>query len=476
MSTLTEHEAAALKTGTDPAYFVREVLGDTITDYQVAIMESVRDNRETAVAACHGPGKSYIAGRIALWFTQAFSPCIAITTAPTDRQVRGILWKEIRQSHSGSKVPLGGQVLTQEINWGDNWWCRGFTAPARDPDRFQGFHERDVLVIVDEAAGVSQDIYDGIAGILSSEHSRLLMIGNPTDGTGRFGRTHAKLLAQGSGAISISAFDTPNFQAFGITLEDVVSGKWKVKQGRTPLPFPKLVAPQWAAWAAQTWGVDSPLFKVKVLGEFVDQADDSLINLQWVVSAQNAEMQPEPGDKSVLAVDVARFGQDSTVIMHRKGPWVRDVHVGSKQDTMMTAGHIVRAFKNTDATTAIIDGVGVGAGVVDRIKELGYGVSEFSAGSKPEDTERFINRRGEEYWNLRERFEAGEIDINPDDDELVAQLTSLKWKLDSRGRIVVERKEDAKRRGLPSPDKADALMQAFARTEETDDGPGIELL
>jgi hypothetical protein len=140
-----------------------------------------------------------------------------------------------------------------------------------------------------------------------------------------------------------------------------------------------------------------------------------------------------------------------------------------KDDTMTTAGHIAKAMRDIDDEAgkndwvrAIVDVPGVGGGVVDRLAELDLPVVPYNGGEAPIDKERFVNARAEDYWTLRERFEQGEIDIDPDDDKLAAQLGSIKWGIDSRGRIKIESKDDMRKRGLPSPDRADAMAIAFA--------------
>lgn len=439
----------------DPAWWIRHVLGASLWQAQVEILESIRDNQETAVASCHGAGKSFIAARAVLWFLYTHKPSIVITTAPTDRQVKGILWKEIRVAHQRAMYPLGGRLLTQELRLDNDWWAWGFTAPEYDPDRFQGFHEVYILVIVDEAAGVSEQIYEAIDGILSSEHARLLMIGNPTNPSGRFGRSFK---TSGIKKIRISAFETPNFTAFGITEEDIANGIWE-KKINGPLPAPYLVTPQWVAKRYQRWTPNSPLYISRVKGEFPEQGEDTLIPLSWIERAQQRQLKPmEPVE---LGVDVARFGSDETVIALRRGPVVRLMGTYSHEDTMVTTGRIVRALSETGASVAKVDVVGLGAGVVDRLKEQKKPVREMNAAEAAGDPERFANRRAEWYWALRERFQEGDIDLDPDE-ELAAQLSSIKYKIDSRGRIQIESKEDMKKRGLPSPDRADAVMLAFA--------------
>jgi phage terminase large subunit len=178
--------------------------------------------------------------------------------------------------------------------------------------------------------------------------------------------------------------------------------------------------------------------------------------------------------RPIIAADIARFGEDETVIIRREGGWIRVYRAHHKADTMVTAGQIAKAMRDIDAEArkndwvkAIIDVPGVGGGVVDRLVELGLPVTPYNGAEAPFDRERFVNARAEGYWNLREIFENEEIDIDELDDELddklAAQLGSIKWTVDSRGRIKIESKEDMRKRGMPSPDRADIVAQAFSR-------------
>ena len=458
---LTPAEARALiqRSQADPAWWVRTVLHDTPWTHQVRVLESIRDNRETAVASCHGAGKSFIAARAALWFLATHRPSLVITTAPTDRQVRGILWKEIRKAYAGATPPLGGTLLTQELRFDDDWWAWGFTAPEYDPDRFQGFHEEYILVIVDEASGVSSAIYDGIDGILSSQHSRLLLIGNPTDPAGRFAQDFK---TPGVSKIRISAFDTPNFTQFGITEDDLRDGTWEGKI-TGPLPCPKLVTPHWAAERYRRWRPGSVLYTSRVQGDFPAQSKDTLIPLAWIERAQQKNL--PPGQPHRLGVDVARYGGDDFVIVDRQGGRVRVYAVYPKCDTMEGVGYVVRAMRETDAESANVDGDGLGAGVFDRLVEQGVAAMEMRAGFAAEDSEQFLNKRAEWWWGLRERFEQDTIDLDPDDEELASDLAEIRYKVNSRGQIQIESKEDMRKRIGRSPDKGDAVAMAFGEGE-----------
>lgn len=441
---------------TDPVWWVREVLGYEPWEKQIEIIESVRDNRTTAVKSCHAAGKSSIAARTALWFLYSHKPSIVLTTAPTDRQVRGILWKEIRSSVQRARRRLGGALLTQELKLDEDWFAWGFTAPDYDPDRFQGFHEIHMLVIADESSGVSDEIFEGIDGVLTSEQSRLLLIGNPTNPTGRFARAFKN---PDVNKISISAFDTPNFKAFSITDEDMVMNRWQEKI-TGELPAPHLITPRWVHERLHDWTHDSPLYTAKVLAQFPEAGTDTLIPLHWVEAAVNRQLKrTSPAE---LGVDVARYGSDETVIMFRQGSVARIIKTMPMSSTMTVAGEVIKALRETGATSAKVDAVGIGAGTVDRLEEQRQPVMEMQSGAASSDPEVYLNTRAEWYWGLRSRFETGDIDIE-NDAELISQLSNIKYKINSRGQIQIESKEDMKKRGLPSPDKADTLMLTFAK-------------
>ncbi len=458
-----------------PIAWVREVLGGEPWSAQQKILTAVKDHREVAVKSCHGIGKDWIAARVVLWFLYNHKPSIVISTAPTLRQVRGILWKEISVAHRNAHYDLGGKMLTQELKLDSDWWAWGFTAPERDPDRFQGFHEENVLVVIDEAAGISPEIYTAIEGIMSSVNARKLEIGNPTDPVTPFAESFK---TPGIHKISVTAFETPNFTEYGITEEDIADGSWEEKQSPNGPPHPYLVTPEWVAKRYNRWGPDNPLYLSRVLAQFPDEGVDTLIPLRLIEAAQQRTL--EPKGKNILGVDIARYGDDQSVIMQRRGPVLRTLHRFTKTSTMETTGHIVRALKDTGAEIAQVDVVGIGAGVVDRLDELDKPVAAASAGSKSSDPDQYANARAEWFWGLRSRFESGDIDIDPVDEELMAQLASLKWKADSRGRIMIESKDDMKKRGLESPDDADAASIAFAQLSRfsysfgADDGDNLE--
>lgn len=439
----------------EPSYWLPNFLGVKLWKKQREIAEAVKEHRHVAVRSCHSAGKSFSAGGIAIWFTYAHKPVRVLTTAPTDRQVKGVLWKEINIRWKAARVDLAGRCLTQELHVSDDRFALGFTTSKSEKtggSRFQGWHARNILVIIDEASGVEPDIYAEISGVLSNDNAHLLEIGNPTNPLGEFA---ASFKDPNVHKIKISAFDTPNFTEFGITQEDIEADTWQDKiTGQ--LPYPELITPEWVAERYRKWGKDSPLYQSRVLAEFPTAGEDTLIPLYMVEAAMHRTIKPDPRPH-LISVDVARYGSNMTVIMHRKGSVHRTLKRIAKGDTMETAGVVQRALEETGADYAVVDVVGVGAGVVDRLREQGCRVVAANGGEAARDTTRFVNARAEWYWTLREDFENGIVDLDTKDEELLEQLPDIKWKVDSRGRIQIESKDDMAKRGVHSPDDADAL-------------------
>jgi hypothetical protein len=318
-----------------------------------------------------------------------------------------------------------------------------------DQSAFQGIHALYPLIAVDEARGVPKSIFDAVDALATNSNARVLAIGNPDDPSSHF----AQICKPGSGwyVIKVSAFDTPAYTGEEVPAE----------------LLPLLVDPVWVEERKKVWGVTSPIYQSKVLGEFPDISDDTLILPKWIEAAQKRTL--ERTRRPIVAADIARFGKDETVIMRREGGRIRVYRAHHRADTMTTTGHVANAMRDIDDEAgkndwvrAIVDVPGVGGGVVDRLAELDLPVMPYNGGEAPIDKERIVNARAEDYWTLRERFEQGEVDIDPDDDKLAAQLGSIKWGIDSRGRIKIESKDDMRKRGLPPPDRADAMAIAFA--------------
>lgn len=452
------HSAAKLlERAQDPVWFIERVLRAPLWPMQRAIAESVAHAQETVVAACHGPGKSFLAARLVTWWLCAHKSALALTTAPTDRQVRGILWKEIAASHKRAAIPLGGRLLTQEWHLAEDRFALGFTAPGYDPDRFQGWHSPHVLVCVDEACGVSPQIMGAIDGVLTGPHARKLSIGNPTDPSSAFAQDFKR---KDVSKFHISAFDTPNFTALGIGPRDIETGEWEAKIAGKDPPWPNLVTPQWVARVSRKWGTGSALYIAKVLGQFPEASADTLFPLVLVESVFG-DVVREAGPH-ILAVDVARYGDNSTVLFERHGAHGRTALETRKESTMATVGRVVDFCRaHTGIEEVRVDECGIGGGVLDRLLELGVPAIGVNGGSPHvAEKDRYANVRAEMYGQLSERMIAGDCVIEADDD-LSAQLNTLRRKYRSTGQMLLESKDEMRKRGVASPDKGDACAMAF---------------
>jgi hypothetical protein len=444
---------------TDPIGWARDRLGVKLWSAQQQIARSVVINTRTAIKSCHDSGKSFIAAVLAAWWIDVHPPGTAfvVSTAPTYPQVHAILWEEIRARHRAGKLP--GRVL-QSDEWKlDDGTLVGQGRKPADTDEqgFQGIHRRYVLAIIDEACGIPEQLWTAVETVTTTDDCRTLAIGNPDDPNTEFG----KVCKPGSGwdVIGISAFATPNFT------DEPVDDELRMM----------LLAPSWVDDKKLRWGEESPRYISKVLGDFPELGEDTLISPKHIEAAQHREL--DVTGRQTLGVDVARFGSDRTIIAHAQGRRVRIVRSDAKQSTTETTGKVKVTARGLHGTYEIrVDGVGVGGGVVDQLDEYdpdyprGWPVIDMQAGGAPADTTKFINARAEWFWGLREMFEQDDVDLDPGDDELAAQLGALKYKYTSRGQVQIESKDDMRKRGMPSPDRADAVMLALAFVP---DDPGV---
>ncbi len=449
---------------TDPVGWVRDKLGEHLWSKQREIAESVRDNRYTAVQSCHDAGKSFISSRLVSWWLSVHKAgeAFAVTTAPTAAQVSAILWREIRRAHSKGKLDgyiTSGAVPEWKLPGGEPI---GYGRKPADEDQaaFQGIHALYPLIVVDEAGGVPKNLFDAVDALATNINARVLAVGNPDSPSSHF----AKICKPGSGwnVIRIDGLATPNMTAEALDENPRLAELFESLGLEPSAEFvpdalrPLLLSPLWVAERIHRWGIESPIFTAKVRGEFPDIGDDVLIGPGLIREAQQRSL--ERSGRPILGVDVARFGMDRTTIYLRTGPVVRLVGEYSKQATTETTGRVIAAKRETDADEIRVDGVGVGAGVVDQLTELGFAVLDMQAGGAAQDKERFANAKAEWSWRLREMLEAGELDLDEDDEDLAAQLGSIKFGYTSRGQIKIESKDDLRKRGLPSPDRADAVI------------------
>ena len=440
-----------------PDWWIETFLGCQLWGKQKEIARSVFQNQRTTVRSCEGSGKTYIASRVALCFLYNFHPATVITTSPSHRQVTEVMWREIANAHAQAsrKISMPGQLLQQKLQIADDWFAIGFSTDKLE--RFLGLHNDYILIIGDDASGIEEPAYDGMENPLATgKVKRQLLIGNPTQPVGRF---RDSFTSEFFNPIHISAFDTPNFTAFGITLEDIKSGEWKEKQGGRELPFPFLLSPEVVAQRYIREGEGSFTFQAFVMGNFPEAGVNNLFPIHLIEAAMSRKPEVKTEARKVMALDVARYGADMNVLGIKQGNVVMPFQEWGQQDTMFTAGRTARVSKENKAVVTRIDSVGVGGGVVDRLKEAGIPVQDVNVGQKALDSERFGNQRAENYWHLLELLQDEEEPlVLPYDPLLKAQLADVRFKYNSKGQMFVESKEEMRARGSKSPDRADCLM------------------
>ena len=423
----------------DPVGFVKTEVGCDPWTKQVAILDAVSDHERVAVRSCNGSGKTFIAAHVVIWWLMCNDKATVVTTAPTDRQVRRLLWREISAIRQANLELIGGEISGASLELDPERVAFGFS--TNRPERFQGFHRPNMLFVVDEASGVDEPIFDAMEGSLTSDTAKLLIIGNPTNLSGYFYDAFHKNRALWH-TIHISAFETPN-----------------LLNGATHFVRDGLVTRKWVEDARTMWGEESPEYQIRVLGEFPDVENDTLIALRKIEASVNRQIVEEgDSDYKVMGLDVARFGNNRTVACIRKGDTVTELVTLPKADIMATTGYAIDVAQRHNVNAINVDEVGIGAGVLDRLRELGYSYATgVNVGNRASNSRRYANLRAELYDNLKARFHEDAISI-PNDAELISELASITYSFTSRGQLVL----DSKRTGNRSPDKADALMLAFA--------------
>lgn len=431
---------------TDPEFFLRDVLGDDPWEKQTEIARSVWENRFTAVRSANGCGKTYILPRIALGFMHAFAPAVVINTAPTWRQVENQYWRNFREAYLRSTVPLGGRLYKTKLEIDEDWFALGLSTDENSTVKFQGWHAKNIMVIFDEASGISPAIYEAARGALSGgEIVRFVLIGNPNLNSGDF---YDAFRDPAFNKIHISAFDIPN-----------VKEKSQV--------IPGLITHEWVEEMAAKYGVESDIYRVRVLGEFPQQASDTLISIDAIERAFGADRERYNETDEIIGLDVARFGDDESAFVYRKGNFAKVLKVIYGNSTMEIAGQAKIFLKEYPQARIFIDVIGVGAGVYDRLKEQPdvssrvYGVN--NAG-KPHAEDDYINIRIESWVNVRDWLKDAILEKH----EGFYQLAYPKYKINSNGKMQLESKEDMKKRGVKSPDIADALALTLSKATEGD--------
>ncbi|HEY9644776.1 MAG TPA: hypothetical protein V6C88_00320 [Chroococcidiopsis sp.] len=466
----------------DPVGFIETELKKRLTVEQRAIAISVRDNRETNVQASHGIGKTMLSACLVLWWVLSVGG-LAITTAPTKRQVQELLWGEIRKTHGKLKLPgERGQTflrITEEAR------AFGFTASDYNSNAFQGVHHERLLVIEDEACGISNEIDEGASSCATGAYNRFLRVGNPIATGGAFEK------ACKSSHIRVPVWNHPNVAwayecdadgfhrlkeaiALQITGDD---GKIK-PQGEWPADLPRDLIPgavsiQWVEEVRAKYSEGSAYWQSRVEGYFPEDAAQSIVPRRWFLAArQRYDADPEYWDKqasiqaSRYGLDVGDGGDDHAIARWRGGVLYAARAVptkGDQKDVTRAAALAIAALRESNGSVSVDRG-GCGAGAQAILKEQGYPSVGVHWGEAAKDPAQFINAKAEDYWLLREAFRTNEVAIAPlgeFEEAAMEDLAGVYWEMTSQGKTRIEDKAKTRKRLHRSPNVGDAIVLGF---------------
>ena len=467
----------------DPCQFADKWLGVTAWPLMGEIMEAVVNHRKVAVKACHASSKTFTAAVLTLWALASHQECIVITTAPTLNQVEKLLWAEVHALKAKSLYPFP-EATTRQLKFDSKRYAFGFTTSVTGGDegvKFQGFHSDYILVILDEAPGIDGKIWEALEGILASGNVHVLALGNPTIASGPFFDAFGRNSGQWE-SFTISAFDNPNFTGCKLSYRSVdkegnpktitfgdPDGKDLMDMDEKELevaPAPYLCSRRWVRDRFLEWGPEDPRFQARCLGAFPSQSPGALISLAWLESARG-EYKPRPYDGLKAGLDVAGPGEDETVLVIAYGMHVLSINCWPNADPR---GQIVSTLRETEKETGLkfeninVDTCGIGYYLARHLESEGFRVSDVNVGVAASDAQRYANLKAESYWGLRMMFSDGDI-TGINDDLTFAQLVGIRYDTNARGQVVIESKEEARSRGVKSPDRAEAVMLCFANSK-----------
>jgi phage terminase large subunit len=420
----------------DPVGFVQNVLEVEPDEWQKELLAAIAaGKRRISVRSGHGVGKSTGASWAVLWFATTRYPQKTVITAPTASQLFDALFAELK--HWLNKLPPFIRTLF-DVNSErialcaapESSFVSARTSSKEKPEALAGIHSDNVLLVVDEASGVDEAVFESAIGSMSGDNATTIMLGNPTRSSGMFYKTHHELAAEWH-RIHVDASKSPRVHA------DFV------KQVR------------------DTYGENSNAFRVRVLGEFPLADDDTLIPAEHVDSAMSRDVILDPRAPRVYGVDPARFGDDKSVLIERRGDYVMPPKKWGGLDLMALAGAIVHEIDGDKTVPICVDTIGLGAGLADRLREMGYNVIDVNVS----ETSAFnpkANKLRDDLWMQVRDWLAMRVCRLPKDEDLRADLITPKYKFSSTGKLIVEPKAEMKKRLRRSPDSADALALTFA--------------
>lgn len=426
----------------DPVAFVREVLGFEPDAWQIEMLQAIaRGERQISVRSGHGVGKSSGASWAMIWFLTTRYPVKVVVTAPTSAQLFDALFAELKTNLR--KLPEALQALynvkqerVELVGDPEGAFISARTARAESPEALQGVHSENVLLVADEASGVPEAVFEAAIGSMSGQHATTLLLGNPTRTSGFFFDSHNK-----------NRNDWRTIHVSCLTS--------------------RLVSQAFVEQVARAYGEDSNAYRIRVLGEFPRADDDTVISLELAESARDRDVGPTKSAQMYWGVDVARFGDDCTTLAKRRGnTQTEPVKKWKKLDVMQVVGVIKAEWDETPAAERpaeiLVDSIGLGSGVVDRLLELQLPARGINVSESPALKGSYANLRTELWFLARQWFEKRDVKLAKDE-ELIADLVSVRYlPPDSTGKLRVESKEATKKRLRRSPDTADGFLMTFA--------------
>jgi hypothetical protein len=430
---------AASRYARAPIAFVREVLGAQPDPWQVEALRALASGHtRIAIRSGHGVGKGCLAAWILTWFSNTRAPFKAAVTAPSAPQLYDVLVPETQKWFG--RLPETWRSLWDitsdhiRLKADPECFITFRTSRPEQPEAMAGLHSQHVLLVADEASGVDEAVYEAAGGSMSTPGAITLLIGNPTRSTGYFWRVHT-LERDRWHCMAVSSVDSPR------------------------------VSRDYVDEMARRYGEQSNAYRIRVLGQFPTTDEDTLIGAELVDSAMARDVPLDLTVPELWGLDIARFGADASVLIKRRGYVVTEMPRRWRNiDTMALAGAVKAEYDFADRNKPqliVIDSVGVGGGVVDRLHEQGLPVLGVNVGETPSNRARFVRLRDELSFKLKEWLATRRCRL-PRDDQLRDDLCALRFRFTSDAKLQVESKDQLRARGLPSPDHFDALMLTMA--------------
>lgn len=476
-------DRAAHKRIQNPVSFVEYYLRHKTWSLQREVLHAIDKYSRVAIKACHASSKTFTAAELVLWWiTKHKHNAVVLTTSPTGRQVETLLWGEIRKTLASDTILIDyPESNLATLKLAEDRWATGFSTGAEGAGvNIAGFHGDQVLVIIDESTGVEGAIWEALEGARAGGNVKQLVLCNPIVPSGTTYEIFTRDRAQWK-CFTISAFDTPNFkcQCEGIkhpdfTLEmlrELPPGLGELDHPAfLHIPWPSLVKPYWVYEAFTKYGEDSAFFQSRVLGLFPTQGEDSLYSLAKLEAAKGNAVDL-PDEPVIVGIDVAGPGKDETTVCVRVGDSVVAHKAWTERDAEKAQGAVVGFLApwKKRARCANVDITGIGHYFPTALRADGWVVRGVNFGAAPENKAtpdnpkawavQCANRKAEIYWQTRDILHAGKI--HGLDDEMISQAAQVLYFYDLQGRVAIEPKKAAAKRGVHSPDRWESVVLAF---------------